>query len=99
MIFFSNRDLGLTNSKLNTALRSKGTAWALAFLLQTRARFRNSSHGVRTLSLEKLLLGEIPLKSKLKRIKMSEAGFILLFLIGLIVGFILRNIREGNRWI
>lgn len=33
MIFFSNRDLGLTNSKLNTALRSKGTAWALGFLL------------------------------------------------------------------
>ncbi|EOE5692558.1 hypothetical protein ACKJV2_000977 [Campylobacter upsaliensis] len=32
MIFFSNRDLGLTNSKLNTALRSKGTAWALARL-------------------------------------------------------------------
>ncbi|EJA8518492.1 hypothetical protein MU007_001644 [Campylobacter upsaliensis] len=31
MIFFSNRDLGLTNSKLNTALRSKGTAWALGF--------------------------------------------------------------------
>lgn len=30
---------------------------------------------------------------------MSGAGFILLFLIGLIVGFILRNIREGNRWI
>ncbi|MCR2108845.1 hypothetical protein CUPS4066_09035 [Campylobacter upsaliensis] len=39
MIFFSNRDLGLTNSKLNTALRSKGTDWALAFLLQTQGVF------------------------------------------------------------
>ncbi|MCR2103386.1 hypothetical protein CUPS4256_09070 [Campylobacter upsaliensis] len=29
----------VTNSKLNTALRSKGTAWALAFLLQTRGVF------------------------------------------------------------
>ncbi|EPB0946594.1 hypothetical protein ACRBA3_001250 [Campylobacter upsaliensis] len=38
MIFFSNRDLGLTNSKLNTALRSKGTDWALGFVTFRRNR-------------------------------------------------------------
>ncbi|MCR2105283.1 hypothetical protein CUPS4244_09380 [Campylobacter upsaliensis] len=34
----SNRALGLTNSKLNTALRSKGTDWALAFVTFRRNR-------------------------------------------------------------
>ena len=38
MIFFSNRDLGLTNSKLNTALRSKGTDWALGFVTFSKNR-------------------------------------------------------------